>query len=149
MKAWMQDPVLQLFAGALLVLALATTIGSILSIRIAKRKPHAVIDNLNSRIFAWWWMVGLLGASFACGKSGVIALFAALSFFALREFITLAYTRRGDATANTSAIARPPIQTRLPPLACAPSIFSRSRRVAYKKASAPNVISASPMPMTA
>lgn len=96
MKAWMQDPVLQLFAGALLVLALATTIGSILSIRIAKGKPHAVIDNLNSRIFAWWWMVGLLGASFACGKTGVIALFAALSFFALREFITLAYTRRGD-----------------------------------------------------
>jgi len=96
MKAWMQDPVLQLFAGALLVLALATTIGSILSIRIAKGKPHAVIDNLNSRIFAWWWMVGLLGASFACGKSGVVVLFAALSFFALREFITLAYTRRGD-----------------------------------------------------
>ena len=69
MKVWMQDPVLQLFTGALLVLALATTIGSILSIRIAKGKPHAVIDNLNNRIFAWWWMVGLLGASFACGKS--------------------------------------------------------------------------------
>lgn len=99
MKTWLQDPMLQLFAGALLILALATTIGSILAIRVARGRPHAVIDNLNARIMAWWWMVALLGASFAIGKGGVLALFAALSFFALREFITLAYTRRGDHVA--------------------------------------------------
>ena len=96
MNAWMLDPVLQLFGGAILVLVLATTIGSILSRTIAHGKPHAVIDNLNSRIFAWWWMVALLGGAIMLGKGGIIALFAALSFFALREFITLSYTRRGD-----------------------------------------------------
>ena len=96
MKSWWLDPVLQLFGGAILVLVLATTIGSILSRTIAHGKPHAVIDNLNSRIFAWWWMVALLGGAIMLGKGGIIALFAALSFFALREFITLSYTRRGD-----------------------------------------------------
>ena len=28
----------------------------------------AVIDNLNSRIRAWWWMVGVLAAAFWFGK---------------------------------------------------------------------------------
>jgi phosphatidate cytidylyltransferase len=96
MNAWLLDPVLQLFGGAILVLVVATTIGSILSRTIAHGKPHAVIDNLNSRIFAWWWMVALLGGAILLGKGGIIVLFAALSFFALREFITLSYTRRGD-----------------------------------------------------
>ena len=55
-----------------------------------------MIDNLNSRIRAWWWMVGVLAVAFWVGKGGVIVLFALLSFFALREYITLCYTRRGD-----------------------------------------------------
>ena len=60
------------------------------------RARMATIDNLNSRIRAWWWMVGVLAAAFWFGKGGVIVLFALLSFFALREYITLCYTRRGD-----------------------------------------------------
>ncbi len=41
-------------------------------------------------------MVALIGLAFVFGKAGVIVLFALLSFAALREFITLAPTRRGD-----------------------------------------------------
>jgi phosphatidate cytidylyltransferase len=37
------------------------------------------------------------------GKGGVIALFFLVSFFALREFLSLAYTRRGDHTAMAAA----------------------------------------------
>ena len=51
--------------------------------------PNAVIDNLNSRIKAWWVMVVAIGIAFAFGKAGVIVLFAFASFTALREFITL------------------------------------------------------------
>lgn len=97
----MNDPAilsdaLQVFFGAVVVLGIATVIGWVLKQRYAPEEPHATIDNLNSRIHAWWWMVAVLAAAFWLGKGGVIVLFAALSFFALREFITLCYTRRGD-----------------------------------------------------
>ena len=84
------------FLGTGIVLVLATLVGWGLKLRYAFDGPHAVIDNLNSRIRAWWWMVAVLAAAFWLGKAGVVVLFALLSFFALREFITLCYTRRGD-----------------------------------------------------
>jgi phosphatidate cytidylyltransferase len=85
-----------LFGGTLAVLLLASLIGGVLKWRVAHGKPHSVIDNLNSRIKAWWVMVILIGLSFLMGKLGVILLFAFMSFAALREYITLAYTRAGD-----------------------------------------------------
>ncbi len=88
--------VLPIFLGTAAVLAVASLIGWILKLRYAPEEPHAVIDNLNSRIRAWWWMVGVLGVAFVFDKNGVIILFTLMSFFALREFITLCYTRRGD-----------------------------------------------------
>ncbi len=85
-----------LFAGVLGVLLLASLIGGWLKWRVAKGQPHGVIDNLNSRIKAWWTMLLLIGLSFIFGKTGVILLFLFISFAALREYITLAYTRSGD-----------------------------------------------------
>jgi phosphatidate cytidylyltransferase len=41
-------------------------------------------------------MVTLIGLAFVFGKAGVIILSAVLSFAALREFVTLTHTRRGD-----------------------------------------------------
>ncbi len=87
---------MSIFFGAAAVLAVASIVGWLLKLRYAPDDAHATIDNLNSRIRAWWWMVGILGAAFVFGKRGVIVLFALMSFFALREFITLCYTRRGD-----------------------------------------------------
>jgi phosphatidate cytidylyltransferase len=87
---------MSIFFGAAAVLAVASLIGWLLKLRYAPEEAHATIDNLNSRIRAWWWMVGILGTAFVFGKRGVIVLFALMSFFALREFITLCYTRRGD-----------------------------------------------------
>ncbi len=86
----------RLFAGVLLVLVLASSIAAVLRWRVAKRQPHAVIDNLVARINAWWVMVLVIGLAFLFGKAGVLVLFVLISFYALREFLTLAYTRRGD-----------------------------------------------------
>lgn len=99
----MQNPfpslyALPIFLGAAGVLSVATIVGWVLKQRYAPDEPHSTIDNLNSRIRAWWWMVGVLAVAFWLGKAGVIVLFGLLSFFALREFITLCYTRRGDHT---------------------------------------------------
>jgi phosphatidate cytidylyltransferase len=86
----------RLFAGVGLVLVLASAVAALLKWRVAKGQPHSVIDNLVARINAWWVMVLVIGLAFLFGKAGVIVLFLLISFHALREFLTLAYTRRGD-----------------------------------------------------
>lgn len=86
----------KLFAGTAAVLLLASCVGALLRWRVARGMPHPTIDNLNARVNAWWVMVAVIGLAFAMGKTGVIALFFLISFFALREYASLAYTRRAD-----------------------------------------------------
>ncbi len=88
-----------LFSGVAVVLVVASAVGYVLHWRFSAQRPNPTIDNLNSRIKAWWLMVALLGLAFAFGRAGVIILFALASLAALREFITLTPTRRGDHVA--------------------------------------------------
>lgn len=92
------EQTLALFLGVLAVLALASAVGWGLA-RRAGGQPSPSVDNLNARIKAWWVMVALLAGAFLCGTGGVVLLFAFASFFALREFLTLTETRRGDHVA--------------------------------------------------
>jgi len=94
---------LQLFGGVAGVLILASAVGALLKWRVAHGAPHSVIDNLNARVNAWWVMVAAIGIAFAFGKGGVIVLFYLISFYALREFMSLTYTRRGDHLAMAAA----------------------------------------------
>jgi phosphatidate cytidylyltransferase len=91
-----------LVAGILILLTTASVIGYGLA-RRQQGRPSATITNLNSRIKAWWVMVVLIAIAFALGKTGVLVLFAFCSFAALREFITLTPTRRGDHIALATA----------------------------------------------
>jgi phosphatidate cytidylyltransferase len=86
-----------LFGGVFAILIFASTVGWLLQLRAAP--GHAGIANLNARIKAWWVIVCLIGVAFLFGRIGVIVLFGLVSFFALREFITLTPTRRGDHVA--------------------------------------------------
>ncbi len=86
---------LWLFGGIFSVLLFATAIAETLRWRLRGR-ISPVVDNLVARIRAWWVMAALVGVAFALGRVGVIVLFALVSLFALREFITLTPTRRGD-----------------------------------------------------
>ena len=81
-----------MIGGVIALLVLASTIGWVLG----RRRPSPVVDNLNARINAWWVMVGVLLVCFLVGKIATLVLYALLSFFALREFLTLTPTRRGD-----------------------------------------------------
>jgi phosphatidate cytidylyltransferase len=87
---------LALFSGVAAVLIIASVAGYALDRRFAADAPNPTLDNFNSRIKAWWVMVAVIGLAFAFGKAGVIVLFALVSLAALREFITLTPTRRGD-----------------------------------------------------
>ncbi len=91
-----REEMLVLFAGIGGLLVLASLVGLLLKWRVGFEKPSAVVDNLNARIKAWWVMVAVIGAAIALGRTATIALFAFASFVALREFITIAPTRRGD-----------------------------------------------------
>lgn len=85
-----------LFGGVFATLAVASAIGGLLKWRLKDGRSSSVVDNLNTRIKAWWWMIGLLALAVWGGKAGVIALFAFISFQALREFISVTHTRVGD-----------------------------------------------------
>ncbi len=87
---------LAIFASIGATLVLASVVGFLLKRRRAPDQPHGAIDNLNARIRAWWVMVLVIGLAFVFGRAGVIVLFLFVSFFALREFMSLTYTRRGD-----------------------------------------------------
>jgi phosphatidate cytidylyltransferase len=91
-----QQQTLDIFIGIGLVLVVATIAATLLKRYVARGAPHGVIDNLNARINAWWVMVAVIGLAFLFGRAGVMLLFFFASFIALREFITLTYTRRAD-----------------------------------------------------
>src|SRR5471030_3257420 len=98
----MDRQTLMLFGGIGMILVLASLIGLILKLR-TRGTPNPVVDNLNARINAWWVMVLVIGIAFWLGTGAVILLFYAVSFYALREFLTLTPTRRSDYPALVAA----------------------------------------------
>lgn len=87
---------LKLFAGLAAVLLVASLAGHLLARRYSPDGSNAVIENLNARVNAWWVMIIFMGGALLFGRTGIILLFGFASFAALREFVTLTDTRRGD-----------------------------------------------------
>ena len=85
-----------LATGIALVLAVASIVGIGLKITVAKRRPHDAIDNLNTRVNAWWGICIAVGLALLAGKIGVSILFAFASFVALREFVAPKAQRPAD-----------------------------------------------------
>jgi len=93
----LRDPELVwLFGGVLSLLTVSSLIGNILRSRQKPGASRTTIDNLNARIRAWWKMCAIFAASILLGRIGSLLLFAVISFLAMREYMTLVPTRRGD-----------------------------------------------------
>jgi phosphatidate cytidylyltransferase len=93
-------PLLLLFTGLFIFLAGATVFGRLL----ARRRPlDPLLTNLNARIDSWWLIVAALALAFAAGEGATILLFAAVSFWCLREFLSLTPTRTDDHYAIAAA----------------------------------------------
>jgi phosphatidate cytidylyltransferase len=88
--------ILYLLAGIGALLLLASAITAVLKRRAPAGAVPPVIANLDARVKAWWVMVAVFGVALATGSVGSAGLFALVSFFALREFVTLTPTRAGD-----------------------------------------------------
>jgi phosphatidate cytidylyltransferase len=85
-----------LFGGVLGILVLASAIGVVLKRTAKSDAARATIENLNARTRAWWKMCAIFALTLLIGRVGSLVLFALLSLLALREYITLVPTRRGD-----------------------------------------------------
>lgn len=93
MSIYQRDTLL-LFICIGLFLVIATTIAWVLKRRTTA--SNSVIDNLITRINAWWVMVIIIGVAFWIGKLAVIFLFFVISGLALREFLHLTPISRYD-----------------------------------------------------
>ena len=84
-----------LLVTVLALLAVATLVGQWLTRQTTLRLDQRSVNSFNSRVQAWWASTVLMGVAFLSPTLTVI-LFGLLSFWALREFITLTPTRMGD-----------------------------------------------------
>ena len=85
-----------LVVGTFVVLGVATVIGIVLRFRTQTDAGRRTVANLNARTRAWWVMAAVFGLAIYFDRAGATVLFALVSFFALREMLTIAPTRRAD-----------------------------------------------------
>lgn len=92
-----EDPQIRVILCSIFgILILASVIGALLSRSAKSDTAKSVIANLNARTRAWWFMAFFVTAAILSGRLGATLLFMLISFFALREFITLTPTHRSD-----------------------------------------------------
>jgi len=91
-----QDETLWLVGGVMAVLAVATLVARWLKTRRDSRLNPAALQAFNLRLNAWWLMCSALAATILIGQVATVIMFGLISFWALREFITLTPTRMAD-----------------------------------------------------
>ena len=94
--SWLNIPTLWLLGVVLVLLVIALAIGQTLTRQPESSIDHALLQRFNLRVRAWWMMFAILIAGFLLRYVWTVALFGAVSFWALREFVTMTPTRRGD-----------------------------------------------------
>jgi phosphatidate cytidylyltransferase len=80
----------------LLAVAAVLLVGTAAALVLPKARPGKDWSNLRQRVWSWWVMIGLVGAALVAGWQAFAILFAGVSFLALKEFLSLAPTRRED-----------------------------------------------------
>lgn len=89
-------PTYMLLGVLLVTLAVASIVGQYLRRQPSESVNPALVRRFRQRVNAWWLMTAILSFSLAVHPVGIVVLFFLTSFWALREFITMAPTRRGD-----------------------------------------------------
>jgi phosphatidate cytidylyltransferase len=85
-----------LVGTVLALLSASTIIAQLLKQQTDTGLNPAVIEQFNLRIRAWWILCAVLATAFLFRRAVTVWLFGGLSFWALREFITLTPTRMAD-----------------------------------------------------
>jgi phosphatidate cytidylyltransferase len=95
-QAFHDATLMWLFGSVFCALIIFHVVGNILKDRGGRETGSSTIDTLNARIRAWWKMYTIFGLSILLGRIGALVVFAIISFLAMREYMTLVPTRRGD-----------------------------------------------------
>jgi len=91
------DSYTQWLVGVLLLVLLgASLVGRLISGQAEGTVNVPLVRTFRHRVRTWWMMMSILVASFFLGNIGAVVLFFFVSFWALREFITMTPTRGGD-----------------------------------------------------
>ena len=94
---WLNDlPTNALLGAVLVALAIASLIGQWLRNQPSESINPALVRRFRQRLNSWWLMCAILVFGLLLRPIGTVILFGLVSFWALREFITMAPTRRGD-----------------------------------------------------
>jgi phosphatidate cytidylyltransferase len=93
---WLNTRSYWLLGVVLTILALASIVGRFLRQQPEGTVHPALARAFNERIRAWWLMAVILVAGYLAGYYATMFLFFLVSFWALREFITMTPTRRSD-----------------------------------------------------
>jgi phosphatidate cytidylyltransferase len=93
-----------LYVFALLVVSTATWA------TLQWRAPQRDWSELGNRIKAWWYMAALFFFAVGVSSAGAIVLVALMSFWAMKEFVTLIDTRRADHGALVWLFLAIPVQ---------------------------------------
>ncbi len=86
------DSTLYFVYGILGILISAT----IIMVAMVFANPKKNFDELVLRIKTWWIIFGVFGAAVSFGNTGVIVLFALVSYLSLKEYFSLIPTRKVD-----------------------------------------------------
>jgi phosphatidate cytidylyltransferase len=87
---------LSLLGGVAVLLGGATVVSQFLKRRTEGGIDPAIVEAFRKRVRAWWILVVALAAAMLIGRTATVVVFGLISFWALREFITLTPTRPGD-----------------------------------------------------
>ncbi len=87
---------LELFGGVLVLLGIASAVVRFLKRRVDLGLDPAIIETFRLRVWAWWLLFAPLVGALLAGAYLTFLLFFMISFWALREFITLTPTRPAD-----------------------------------------------------
>ncbi|MEN1679061.1 MAG: phosphatidate cytidylyltransferase [Planctomycetota bacterium] len=103
---WLPPEVLWALAGVMATLAAASVAVALL----VARRPEQDNAELVARVRTWWVIVGLFGGAMLLSRTAALVLLAVVSLIALREYLGLIPTRRGDRGLRVLAYATVPIQ---------------------------------------
>ncbi|TWT66452.1 phosphatidate cytidylyltransferase [Allorhodopirellula solitaria] len=80
----------------LTALSIATLVGIVMGRGNAPGTDAALVKRFQAKLRVWWIMVAVFVIGTLAGPTTLVVIFAGASFWALREFISMTPTRRGD-----------------------------------------------------
>jgi phosphatidate cytidylyltransferase len=90
------SPILEMMAFVLGLLTLSSGVAWYLLRKSRSEEQLVTLLNLNDRIKGWWVLILVFFTACFLGKGTLVCLFALVSFFALREFLSIMPTHGAD-----------------------------------------------------